>query len=306
MLTVRSVTAKLLRWSPAQAAAAYVNRKAFACLAYHSVPDEATFARHMDYVAAHYRPVDLDAVIACVEGRGNLPPRAVLVTFDDGDASIVERALPVLQKRGIPAVLFVVVGQVGSQRPYWWDEAAALAARGARVAGWSESEPQALVRRLKRESQQRRLSALEELRASTGGAAISSDRSLSVEDLRSLEEGGVRVENHTLTHPSLDRCDVETVSREIDEAHAMLATMLGREPVAFAYPGGFCDEPARTALAARGYRAAFLFDHKLNYGCTGDPLTVSRLRIDADASVDRLAIILSGLHSYVLNAAGRL
>lgn len=42
-----------------------------------------------------------------------VPPRSVLLTFDDGYRDFAERALPVLEKHGFPAVLFVVAERVG-------------------------------------------------------------------------------------------------------------------------------------------------------------------------------------------------
>lgn len=48
------------------------------------------------------------------EGRP-LPPRPVLVTFDDGTADQLEVALPVLRRYGVPASFFVVPSFLGRQ-----------------------------------------------------------------------------------------------------------------------------------------------------------------------------------------------
>src|SRR5205807_2449139 len=42
-----------------------------------------------------------------VRGDAPLPPRALLVTFDDGLREQVDNALPILDRLGIPAVYFV-------------------------------------------------------------------------------------------------------------------------------------------------------------------------------------------------------
>ena len=52
----------------------------------------------------------------------DLPDRAVVLTIDDGYASVVERAWPVLQERGWPATLFAVSGYVGTRRRFPWDQ----------------------------------------------------------------------------------------------------------------------------------------------------------------------------------------
>jgi GT2 family glycosyltransferase/peptidoglycan/xylan/chitin deacetylase (PgdA/CDA1 family) len=51
--------------------------------------------------------------------RAQLPPRSVLLTFDDGYTSLLDGALPVTAPRGIPAVVFVVSGQLGGTNR--WD-----------------------------------------------------------------------------------------------------------------------------------------------------------------------------------------
>jgi peptidoglycan/xylan/chitin deacetylase (PgdA/CDA1 family) len=53
-------------------------------------------------------------VAAWLAGRGTLPPRAVVVTFDDGYADNVTHAFPVLERHRIPAVTFVVTGKLGA------------------------------------------------------------------------------------------------------------------------------------------------------------------------------------------------
>lgn len=304
VLDLKDVATLVLRYSPAQPLCGWVNREKLAVLAYHSVPDRAAFERQVKYLVRRYRPVSLAEVIESLEGRRTLPPRAVLVTFDDGDKTILENALPVMLARGMPGVLFLTVGSVDSSQPYWWDEAAELVARGGHIEAWAESTATAIVRRMKREPQGRRLAALEELRSSAGGEPRAVARNLTADDLSTLEAGGIVIENHTLTHPILDRCDDDTVAFEIQEAHTRLVAMLGREPTAFAYPVGYECASAREVLRRMGYRVAFLFDHRLQGLPIGDPLHVSRVRVNADSTADRLAVMISGLHPLIAGAAG--
>jgi peptidoglycan/xylan/chitin deacetylase (PgdA/CDA1 family) len=52
---------------------------------------------------------------------GELPDRAVVLTFDDGYASVLERAWPLLRERGLPATLFVVSGYLSEHQRFPWD-----------------------------------------------------------------------------------------------------------------------------------------------------------------------------------------
>jgi glycosyltransferase involved in cell wall biosynthesis/peptidoglycan/xylan/chitin deacetylase (PgdA/CDA1 family) len=55
----------------------------------------------------------------CLEGK-SLPPKPVLLTFDDAYADLVDYAFPVLQAHGFTADVFVVTGQVGGHNS--WDQ----------------------------------------------------------------------------------------------------------------------------------------------------------------------------------------
>jgi peptidoglycan/xylan/chitin deacetylase (PgdA/CDA1 family) len=75
-----------------------------------------------------YTAVDLDAVLAhYVEGK-SLPPKAALITFDDGYHDNLDNAAGVLRKHGYPAVLFVPIGYLEGRQPLPHDEG--LATRG--------------------------------------------------------------------------------------------------------------------------------------------------------------------------------
>jgi peptidoglycan/xylan/chitin deacetylase (PgdA/CDA1 family) len=75
-----------------------------------------------------YTVVSLDDVLDHYVDRRPLPPRAVLITFDDGYLDNFENAVPILQKYGYPAVLFAPIAYLGARRPLPHDEH--LAVRG--------------------------------------------------------------------------------------------------------------------------------------------------------------------------------
>jgi Predicted xylanase/chitin deacetylase len=64
-----------------------------------------------------YQVVDLDAVLDHYTVGAPLPDRAVLITFDDGYRDTLENAMPVLQKHGHKAVIFVPVAYMEDATP---------------------------------------------------------------------------------------------------------------------------------------------------------------------------------------------
>lgn len=69
----------------------------------------AHFAEQMDWFAAKgYHAVTLQRVWDFWHGKGKLPTRPFIITFDDGYRSVYEHAAPVLKEHGWPAVLNLV------------------------------------------------------------------------------------------------------------------------------------------------------------------------------------------------------
>jgi GT2 family glycosyltransferase/peptidoglycan/xylan/chitin deacetylase (PgdA/CDA1 family) len=63
--------------------------------------------------------VDLDGLLAGLDGRAELPSRAALVTFDDCYVDLLEAGAEVLAERGVPAVAFAVANLTGGVNE--WD-----------------------------------------------------------------------------------------------------------------------------------------------------------------------------------------
>jgi peptidoglycan/xylan/chitin deacetylase (PgdA/CDA1 family) len=85
-------------------------------LLYHrfgAVPDTTTvrtsaFASQLEFLHDHgYAVVPLRDVVAFLTGHGQLPPRAVAITADDGYRSVFTEMKPLVEKYKIPVTLFI-------------------------------------------------------------------------------------------------------------------------------------------------------------------------------------------------------
>ncbi len=94
----------------------------------------ADFRAHMRYLRdAGYHAVSLDAVLDYLQFHAPLPPKPVVLTFDDGYRDVAEVAWPVLRELGMPATIFIIPGHVGYGAFLTWDQLIALVEDGAAV-----------------------------------------------------------------------------------------------------------------------------------------------------------------------------
>ncbi|MER5353513.1 polysaccharide deacetylase family protein [Kitasatospora sp. NPDC002551] len=300
----RATVDAVLRNSPLQPLFRLAATRRLAVLAYHGVDAPRVFAAQMERLVRYARPVSLAAVEQAVRTGRPLPPRSVLVTFDDGDRTVLTEGLPVLTRLRIPAAAFVVTDLIGGDQPFWWREAAFLAAHGGTARALADCPPGGAVRTMKTLSDRDRRDALAELRDSARSPAPRQEQ-LTPADLAALARGGVAIGNHTAGHPCLDRCDGDTVRNEIGAAHQALTGWLdGEAPTAFAYPNGNLDQRAEAELRRLDYRVGFLFDHRHDRLLPPHPLRISRLRVNSTTGRDRFDTILSGLHPAVHHLRG--
>jgi peptidoglycan/xylan/chitin deacetylase (PgdA/CDA1 family) len=84
------------------------------------------FAEHMEVLrGTGYEPVPLGELARALRA-GRPLSRAVAVTFDDGYADNLECGLPVLERHGIPATVYVTAGPEAQAREFWWKQLEAL------------------------------------------------------------------------------------------------------------------------------------------------------------------------------------
>ncbi len=90
-------------------------------LLYHSVAkfkrsdqvDETLFRAQMQALKdAGYHPVFVSDMSDFFDGRKALPPKPILITFDDGRIDAFRNATPILKETGMKATMFVIVGGI--------------------------------------------------------------------------------------------------------------------------------------------------------------------------------------------------
>ena len=100
-----------------------------------------------------YTPLTFGSLLASLDGTGPaLPARPIVLTFDDGYADFHSAALPLLNRFGVPATVFVTSGWLDDAGPdaagrpldamLSWSQVRELVSAGIEIGGHSHSHPQ--------------------------------------------------------------------------------------------------------------------------------------------------------------------
>jgi peptidoglycan/xylan/chitin deacetylase (PgdA/CDA1 family) len=93
----------------------------------------ATFRRHLDYLRRHHHPViPLRALVTYLQGQGPAPPaRSVVITVDDGHASVFSEMRPIVLEHRMPVTLFIYPSAISNASyAMSWEQLAILRGTG--------------------------------------------------------------------------------------------------------------------------------------------------------------------------------
>lgn len=237
--------------------------------------DESLFVASLGFFARHYRVVSLDQVLRARRDGTRLPPRALLITFDDGWLDNVDYALPALQRSGLPAVMFVAADAVGARQPFWQERAiAAWRAGKLAVDALAETVVAHGGERPAREgvaALRELIAQIERMPTATRHAVVAAHAAVlddglrhmvDVADLHRLRAGGVELGLHGKSHVAMKRADdldVELAgAREAMAAMLDLPEGLDALPCAtMSFPHGSFDDAIAARARESGYDLLF-------------------------------------------------
>jgi peptidoglycan/xylan/chitin deacetylase (PgdA/CDA1 family) len=215
----------------------------------------------------------------------------VAITFDDAYRGAVTIGIGELQRRGLPATIFVAPGLLGDQS-LWWDQAS--------EASRSPEVPTALRDRALVSCQGR----TDQIQADWARNGFPFDSVALPADFRSATEAeltlaasrpGVSLGAHSWSHPNLATLDDESLKEELDRPREWLARYPTAAISCLAYPYGLHDAGVRAAAGAAGYVAGFRVDGGWLKPGETPGFQAPRLNIPAGISPERFRIHLSAL-----------
>lgn len=102
------------------------------------------FHQQMQFLAENgYHPISLYQLYDAMQWGQPLPPKPVVITFDDGYRDMYENAFPILQQYGFTATCFVITTRLDEGHPAYinWVQAQEMAAAGINIESHTKDHP---------------------------------------------------------------------------------------------------------------------------------------------------------------------
>ncbi|GAB4505424.1 MAG: hypothetical protein Fur0043_24190 [Anaerolineales bacterium] len=86
-----------------------------------------------------YTVIPIELLVKAIKEGAELPPRPIIITFDDGDLSVYTTAFPIMQKYGLTGVVYIVGNYMNTDGYLSAEQIKELAAAGWEVGSHSRS-----------------------------------------------------------------------------------------------------------------------------------------------------------------------
>ena len=159
------------------------------------------FERHMSILSEEgYNVVHMGKMIKLLNS-GNIPPKTIAITFDDGFKNNYLNAVPILLDKGFKATFFIIAGSIGDKVPFrhlLWDD---------RAKSYVSEHPESRL-------------------------------PMNAKELVELRTLGMEIGAHGLSHRSIGNLDSQSAWEEITNSKMVLEEHLKTPIHLFAYPFG--------------------------------------------------------------------
>jgi peptidoglycan/xylan/chitin deacetylase (PgdA/CDA1 family) len=232
---------------------------------------QSAFEKQMRYLHENgYQTITLDDFDEWQHGRKSLPPKPVVITFDDGDRSVYDYAWPILEKYGFNAAYFIITKQVDRE----WE--------GLDFLTWDQL----------RELHESRVFTIE---------SHTHDLHYKIGDKYSPSPVFLAASDGRHSFPDYDRWE-DKVLDDLERSRELIATNVGRAPHHLAWPYGGSNEVVDDLALRAGFSRTYLLKEGMNesFAHSDDTLSplervpVRRFAISARTSLRTFKKILAG------------
>jgi len=219
------------------------------------------FAQQMAFLSQNgFNVITLEQFIDYRNENKKLPPKTVIITFDDGYRDNYLNAFPILEKHNFKATFFVVTDYINSDEIFHW-----LQLGEQSLFHFQENRQYWLP--------------------------------LSQQSILDMSAQGACFGSHTKTHCCLSDVDENRVMEELNGSREYLEKILLKPVRCFSYPYGGMNKSVGGLVKAGGYRAAVTTKRGGN-SLKSEPLQLRRIAIYGQDSLDKFVRIVEGAYDW--------
>ena len=262
-----------------------IQRHRVTILLFHDISRE-TAAKTFDVLSAKYHLLDLQTFLRkCESGDTRLPPKSLILTFDDGHIRNYD-LWPLLKEKRVPITVFLCAGIINTQRHFWFKHK-------------SPTHRSSTLRKMPTAERLRFLGQM----GFTPEAEYDEPQALTRSQIEEMKPW-VDFQSHTLFHPCLPRCTSSEAQNEISGSRDVLRRQYGLAVNAISYPHGDYSDRDIALCRRAGYECGLTVDCGFNTVKT-DLFRLKRLPVNDTSDVNELIVKASGLWEFLKEAVGR-
>ena len=221
--------------------------------------EPVAFSEQMEFLSKNFKVATIEEFKGFLKSQQRIPPKTVVITFDDGYWDNYHQALPILEKFGLQGLFYISTANIGSIKNFWWDRLEQSfwsnvsqlqeleISTGNQIYRYDISTTQSKHRTyqllnllVKKQKVQERENILKQLTNCTGeNNERGFYRIMNREEIRqlSLSKSAV-IGAHTHNHVQLSAFSYEDQYDEIKQSKDILEEIIGQRVKHFSYPFG--------------------------------------------------------------------
>lgn len=224
--------------------------------------------------------------------------KPTIIYFDDGFKDNLANALPVLDKFGINACIFISPNIVNKTSIFWTIKHRAF----LKSQGVDKEEIGSMTDNLKALPNSERQTLIDKEYESAGFSWLPEDQNIFLEwnEIKNLVKKGWEIGSHGLSHQNLLEINMEDIKKEIIESKYEIEKKLGRPIVSFSYPHGRFSNKINDIIYNSGYKVVTSVGRGLNsYNCLFDmPIYLKTIPVRINDTLKELESKLYSRHFF--------
>ena len=243
--------------------------------------EKETFKKHIQFLKKNYRILSFPEYLQSTKNRLlRSDERYCIITFDDGWRDNHKYAFPILKKYSVPAMIFLPVSFIGTNKWFLEDRIAYILGKckdQKKVFNASLSKEfrflvkkffdssfiekkrevfDKIIKYIKRLRQKDRLLIVDKMQELCDVILPEKQLFLSWDEVKEMSENGIIFGSHGMNHKILTEIPSDEIEHEVKESHlALLNKNINYFPI-FCYPGGYYNKEIIKIVSKSGYKMA--------------------------------------------------